>query len=198
MIITKATAPITPFTIDIAQSVLDDLQERLARTRWTDGVAEAGWSYGVDVAYLKELAEYWRTGYNWREHETALNRLPHFITTVDGTDIHFIHLRGKGPKPTPLILTHGWPDSFYRFDKVIAMLTDPEAHGGTPEDAFDVVVPSIPGFGFSQRRSLSSGAVADLWARLPSAMLSARQTVRTKEDSGARCSMCMFMRSLSL
>lgn len=157
---------IIPFTIDIPQTTLDDLQERLARTRWPDEAPGAGWSMGTSLAYLRELTAYWQDGYDWRKHEAALNEVPQFKTELDGLELHFVHVRGKGPNPTPLLLTHGWPDSFYRFHKVIPMLTDPEAYGGNAEDAFDVVIPSVPGFGFSERRALSSGAVADLWAKL--------------------------------
>src|SRR5689334_16203271 len=111
---TTTTSQGAPFVINIPQAVLDDLRERLGRTRWTDDVAGAGWGYGVDLAYLKELAEYWRTRYDWRVHEAALNRLPQFTAEVDGVRVHFVHLRGTGPNPQPLLLTHGWPDSFYR------------------------------------------------------------------------------------
>ncbi len=132
----------------------------------SDDVEGAGWSMGTDAAYLKELVVYWRDGYDWRKHEAELNALPQFKADIDGTTIHFVHVKGKGPNPRPLILTHGWPDSFHRFHKVIPLLTDPEAHGGKAEDAFDVVVPSIPGFGFSERKAMASSAVADLWAKL--------------------------------
>ena len=157
---------IHPFTIDISQADLDDLQERLARTRWTDDVEGAGWSYGVDLAYVKELVNYWQHSYDWCKHEAELNAFQQFKAAVDGVNIHFIHERGRGPNPTPIILTHGWPDSFYRFHKIIPMLTNPEQYGGTAEDAFDVIVPSIPGFGFSERKALPGSAVADLWAKL--------------------------------
>lgn len=161
-----ADAAIHPFTIDVPQATLDDLGERLARTRWPDEAAGAGWSMGTNIEYLKQLVSYWRDGYDWRTHEAELNRLPQFTAVVDGVTIHFVHQRGKGPNPTPLLLTHGWPDSFFRFSRIIPMLTDPESYGGKAEDAFDVVVPSLPGFGFSQRTSMSSGAVAELWAKL--------------------------------
>ena len=121
---------------------------------------------GTSLEYLKELADYWQHGYDWRAHEAALNALPQFKAEVNGTVIHFIHVKGKGPNPTPIILTHGWPDSFHRFHKVIPLLTDPEANGGRAEDAFDVIAPSVPGFGFSERKAVASSAVADLWAKL--------------------------------
>lgn len=157
---------VKPFAINVPQATLDDLSVRLANTRWPDEAPGAGWSMGTSLEYLKTLTDYWRHSYNWREHETALNALPQFKTDVGGTEIHFVHVKGRGPNPTPLLLTHGWPDSFYRFHKVIPRLTDPAAHGGKAEDAFDVVVPSVPGFGFSERKAMSSSAVADLWAGL--------------------------------
>lgn len=157
---------IEPFTINVPQATLDDLKARLARTRWTDEVDGAGWSMGTSLGYLKELTDYWQHHYDWRKHEAELNALPQFKADIDGTNIHFVHVKGKGPNPTPIILTHGWPDSFHRFHKVIPLLTDPEAHGGRAEDAFDVIVPSIPGFGFSERKAMASSAVADLWAKL--------------------------------
>lgn len=155
-----------PFTINIPQSTLDDLHDRLARTRWPDAVEEAGWAYGVDPAYMRELADYWQHRYDWRQQEAKLNQFHHFKATVDGVNIHFIHERGEGASPIPLILTHGWPDSFYRFHKVIPMLTNPTRYGGKAEEAFDVIVPSVPGFGFSDRRAMSEAQVAALWAKL--------------------------------
>lgn len=157
---------IEPFTISVPQATLDDLKARLGRTRWPDEASGAGWSMGTSLGYLKELTEYWQNGYDWRAHEVELNALPQFKADINGTNIHFIHVKGKGPNPTPIILTHGWPDSFYRFHKVIPMLTDPEKYGGKAEDSFDVIVPSIPGFGFSERKAMASSAVADLWAKL--------------------------------
>jgi pimeloyl-ACP methyl ester carboxylesterase len=142
---------VQPFTINIQQGVLDDLWARLARTRWPDQIEGAGWEYGTNLEYLRELVSYWQNQYDWRTQEAALNQFAHFRTEIDGYGLHFIHERGKGPKPLPLILTHGWPDSFYRMIKIIPMLTDPARFGGDPADAFDVVVPSIPGYGFSDR-----------------------------------------------
>ena len=155
-----------PFTIDIPEATLDDLQQRLGRTRWPDQAEGAPWSMGTNLEYLQELSDYWQHSYDWRQHEAALNTLPQFKLMVDGVEIHFVHVRGQGPNPTPLLLTHGWPDSFYRFHKVIPMLSDPASYGGKAEDAFDVIVPSLPGFGFSERRAMGSRAVADLWAKL--------------------------------
>lgn len=158
-----------PFRIDIPQHDLDDLHARLAHTRWPGEVEGAGWDYGTNLAYLKGLTEYWQHGFDWREQERQLNNFQQFRAEIDGFGLHFIHERGRGPNPTPLLLTHGWPDSFYRFYKLIPMLTDPERFGGRAEDSFDVVVPSIPGYGFSDQpsqRGFSTQQTADLFARL--------------------------------
>lgn len=155
-----------PYTLNIHPVILEDLQERLLDTRWPIAYTNTDWNYGVNIDYMKALINHWLHNYNWRKHEEELNNFKHFKAEVDGVNIHFIHEKGKGPNPKPLILTHGWPDSFYRFHKVIPMLTDPEKYGGSPEDAFDVIVPSIPGFGFSDRKAMSSGSVADLWLKL--------------------------------
>lgn len=137
-----------PFQIAVPDAVLDDLRERLARTRWPDALPGTGWEYGADVDYVRELCDYWRTGYDWRRHEAELNRYPQFLQEVDGVDLHFYHVRGRGRAPFPLLLVHGWPGSVYEFHHLIGPLTDPAAHGGEPADAFDVVVPALPGFGF--------------------------------------------------
>jgi len=159
----------TPFTIHVAGAILDDLRLRLAATRWPDAIEGAGWTYGFSLGYLKELTGYWRDRFDWHEQERRLNAFPQFRARVDGLGIHFIHQRGKGPRPLPLVLTHGWPGSFAEFREIIPLLTDPAAHGGDPADAFDVVVPSIPGYGFSERPStpgMTSFRIADLWAAL--------------------------------
>ena len=139
------------FVIETPQATLDDLRERLHRTRWSDDVLGQGWQSGTDPEYLRALANYWLSGFDWRKQEAALNRFAHFRADIEGLGVHFIHERGKGEQPLPLILSHGYPDSFVRFAKVIPMLTDPSAHGGDARDAFDVVVPSLPGYGFSDR-----------------------------------------------
>ena len=110
---------VEPFQINVSQEVLDDLRQRLQRTRWPDAVEGAGWDYGTNLDYMKELTSYWQHQYNWRRHEAELNQFAQFKATIDGVDIHFIHERGQGPDPLPIILTHGWPDSFYRFHKII-------------------------------------------------------------------------------
>jgi pimeloyl-ACP methyl ester carboxylesterase len=134
----------------------------------SSGVEGTNWEAGTNLNYLKELVAYWRDTYDWRKHEAALNQFPHFKTEVDDIGIHFIHERGKGSNPFPLILTHGYPDSFYRFAKIIPILTDPESFGGRAEDAFDVVVPDLPGYGFSDRpRKMGTVfRVNDIWTRL--------------------------------
>lgn len=156
----------TPFKIDVAQTVLDDLNTRLKATRWPDEPENAGWNYGTNPAYLKELVNYWQSKFDWRKQETLLNSFPQFKTQIDGVNIHFIYVKGKGPHPKPLILTHEWPDSYFRFYKVIPMLTDPASYGGDPNQSFDVIIPSIPGFGFSDPVTLPSTKTADLWASL--------------------------------
>ncbi|WP_169944028.1 epoxide hydrolase family protein [Microbispora sp. H11081] len=137
------------FRVEIPQADLDDLNRRLAATRWPDELPGVGWDRGVPLAYLKDLAEYWRTSYDWRAAERRLNQYPQFVTEIDGANVHFIHVRSPEPHATPLILTHGWPGSVAEFLDVIGPLTDPAAHGGDPADAFHVVIPSIPGYGFS-------------------------------------------------
>ncbi|WP_216216103.1 epoxide hydrolase family protein [Amycolatopsis aidingensis] len=138
-----------PFRIEIPQAKLDDLHRRLENTRWPDEVPGAGWARGVPVGYLKELAEYWRGTFDWRAMEARLNELPQFTTEIDGANIHFVHVTSPEPDATPLLITHGWPSSFVEFLDVIGPLTDPRAHGGDPADAFHLVIPTIPGFGFS-------------------------------------------------
>jgi len=164
---------IRPFQVNIPSPALDDLRARLARTRWPDEVPAAGWDYGANLAYMRELVTYWGSGFDWRREERAMNALPHFRADVEGVGIHFIHLRGRhlrgrGPAPMPLLITHGWPSSFVEMLALIPLLADPGAHGGDPADAFDVVVPSVPGFGFSDRpgRGMTRSRVAELWARL--------------------------------
>ena len=164
---------VQPFKIDVAQDVLDDLRERLADTRWPDEIEGAGWAYGTNLGFMKALAKAWQD-FDWRAQEASLNQLPHFITEIDGLKIHFIHVRGGGPNPTPLLLTHGWPDSFLRFHKVIPMLTDPASYGGDPADSFDVIVPSVPGFGFSDRPTqpgMNATRVAQIFHRLMTEVL---------------------------
>jgi microsomal epoxide hydrolase len=139
--------PPRPFSIDVPDAVLDDLRDRLARVRWPEPVRGAGWDYGADVAYLSKLCAYWRDGYDWRHWEARLNEPPGFLCEVDGVGLHFWHVRGAGRAPMPLLLLHGWPGSMVEFLELVGPLTDPGQHGEAA-DAFDVVVPSLPGFGF--------------------------------------------------
>jgi pimeloyl-ACP methyl ester carboxylesterase len=160
---------IQPLTIHIPQADLDDLQDRLKRTRWPDEVDDAGWDYGANLAYMQELIAYWRTTFDWRSQEQTINAFANFRAEIDGVGIHFIHEHGKGSNPIPLVLTHGWPSSFAEMLKIIPMLTDPNQYGADPADSFDVIVPSIPGFGFSDRplqRGMTRSRVADLWVHL--------------------------------
>jgi pimeloyl-ACP methyl ester carboxylesterase len=159
------------FTLRTDPAALDDLRTRLRATRWPDAPQDAGWSMGTDVGYLRELAAYWADGFDWPAQEAALARLPHYRVRLGGLGIHFVHARAaasSGPA-LPLVLSHGWPDSFWRYAKVIPLLTDPGAHGADPADAFDVVVPDMPGYGYSDHpigAALDSMAVAGLWAEL--------------------------------
>ncbi|MCW2722303.1 epoxide hydrolase, partial [Pseudonocardia sp.] len=137
-----------PFTSQTAPAALEDLRARLRATRWPDTPEDAGWSLGTDLAYLRELVAYWADGFDWPAQEAALGRLPRFRVPLGGLGIHFVHVRAPAPAGPvlPLVLCHGWPDSFWRYAKVIPLLTDPGAHGADPADAFDVVVPDMPGF----------------------------------------------------
>jgi pimeloyl-ACP methyl ester carboxylesterase len=160
---------IEKFTINISDSLLADLTRRLDATRWPDELENVGWELGSSLSYMKSLADYWRNGYEWRRQEATLNQLPQYRVALDGFHVHVVHVRSKHPKPLPLIITHGWPGSFVEMVKLIPLLTDPEAHGGSAEDAFDVIVPSLPGYGFSDRpteRGMNPFKVAALWARL--------------------------------
>ena len=160
---------VRPYTVSIPQAVLDDLHERLAHTRWPDEIPATGWEYGADLKYMTAVVEYWRTRFDWRAQERAISAFPHFRAIVDGVGIHFIHEKGRGPAPIPIIITHGWPGSFLEMLRLIPLLTDPVSHGTDPRDAFDVVVPSLPGFGFSDRpaqHGMSPFRIADLWAKL--------------------------------
>jgi pimeloyl-ACP methyl ester carboxylesterase len=148
------------FTIDIPQATLDDLHARLARTRWPDEVERAGWDYGANLGYLKSLVDYWQQTFDWRAQERLLNTFPQFTTEIDDIHLHFLHVKGKGTHPLPLLISHGWPGSFFEMYKIIGPLTDPESFGGDPVDAFDVVVPSLPGYGFSGPTNVRGVTVA--------------------------------------
>jgi pimeloyl-ACP methyl ester carboxylesterase len=163
------SAEIVEFRLDVPEADLDDLRERLARTRFPERETVADWSQGIPLAYVKELCEYWRDGYDWRRVEARLNAIGQLRTEIDGLGIHFLHARSPHPGALPLLLTHGWPGSVVEFFKVIGPLVDPPAHGGDAADAFDVVCPSLPGYGFSDKPSEPGWGVpriAAAWAQL--------------------------------
>jgi pimeloyl-ACP methyl ester carboxylesterase len=160
---------IRPFRIDIAQADLDDLAERLRRTRFAAPLPGDDWDTGVPIICLSELVDYWGEGYDWRAQEATLNGYPQFTTKIDGQNIHFLHVRSPEPDALPLVLTHGWPGSFVEFLEVIGPLTDPRAHGGDPADAFHLVIPTLPGFGFSgpvTDTGWNTTRIASAWAEL--------------------------------
>ena len=176
------------FSIKVEDDVLVDLRARLARARWPDEVPGGGWGHGTDLGYMKGLVQHWRERYDWRAHEARLNRFRHFTVALDGVDLHFIHEPGRGPAPMPLLLSHGWPGSIAEFEKVLPMLTDPAAFGGDPADAFTVVAPSLPGYGFSFRPGqprFDIAAIADTFATLMTDVLGYRRYVAQGGDWGA-------------
>jgi pimeloyl-ACP methyl ester carboxylesterase len=161
--------PITPFRVHVPDAVLDDLHDRLDRTRTPSAVAGAGWAYGTEPGFLADLLSHWRLGFDWRAAERALNGMPQFTAEVDGHRLHFVHVRGTGENPVPLLFSHGWPGSFWEVHKILGPLTDPAAHGGDPADAFDVIAPSLPGYGFSpdpQVPGMHAGRIGELFAGL--------------------------------
>ena len=163
-----------PFHVSIPQAAIDRILTRVRETRWPDRLETSDWSYGANWDYMKALAEYWTTRFDWRKAEANLNRYPQFLAHVGDFDIHFYHVKGRGPKPVPLILTHGWPGSVLEFVEAIGPLTDPARFGGSPDDAFDVVVPSVPGFGFSSKpkgKPVGLTTTATLWNRLMTEVL---------------------------
>ena len=154
---------IKPFTVNILQSILDDLKLRLALTRWPDELSGSAWKYGADLAYMKKLTQYWQHSFDWRKVEREINAYPNFMADIDGHQIHFMHIKGKGKRSVPLIITHGWPGSFLEMMKLIPLLTE------NADFSFDLVIPSIPGFGFSGKPNeagCNSAFVADLWHQL--------------------------------
>ncbi len=158
-----------PLSIPFSQDAIDDLRDRLVRTRWPDEVPGSNWEYGFNLRFLQEICAYWREEFDWKTQVERLSRFDHFRYIADEIGIHFIHERGKGPNPMPLILTHGWPGSFLEMLRILPLLTDPAAHGGDSLDSFDVVIPSLPGYGFSDRpgsRGMNTFRIAELWAGL--------------------------------
>ncbi|MBO9153768.1 epoxide hydrolase family protein [Chitinophaga sp. GCM10012297] len=147
---------VQPFKIDVQPSVLDDLQQRLRQTRWPESPEDTGWKYGTDPLFLKSLVAYWQNGYDWRKQEAALNSIPQFTAEIDGLSVHFLHIKSKSSNARPLLLLHGWPDGFYRYVKVIPLLTND----------YDLVIPSIPGFGFSSRVAKTDDGSANIFATL--------------------------------
>lgn len=163
------TDAITPYTAQIPDVDLQDLRTRLGRVRWPDEVADAGWDYGVPLAYVRELAARWREGFDWRAQENRLNAYPQFLTTIDGDQIHFLHVRSPEADALPLIITHGWPMSVFEYLDLIGPLSDPRAHGADPADAFHLVIPSVPGIGFSgptRARGWDTARIARAWVAL--------------------------------
>ncbi|SKC46906.1 Pimeloyl-ACP methyl ester carboxylesterase [Ohtaekwangia koreensis] len=156
---TNTMKNVTEFKVSISQSDLTDLTARLKNTRWPGEAPGSEWSYGTSEVYMKKLVNYWTTSYDWRKQEVALNKYPQYIAEVDGIKIHFQYIKGSSKNSKPLILTHGWPDSYYRFHKIIPLLT-------TGDQSFDLIIPSIPGFGFSEKKSVTTETVADLWKKL--------------------------------
>ena len=160
---------VQPYRVHVADDILDDMRERLDRTRWPDEIPGSSWDYGSNLDYVKDLASYWRNEFDWRAQEEAINSLTHYRADVDGFGIHFIQERGKGPDPMPILLSHGWPSTFTEMLKIIPMLADPASHGGDARDSFHVIVPSLPGYGFSDQtreRGVSVIRIADLWTTL--------------------------------
>lgn len=176
-----------PFRIEVSDEVLADLRARLDRVRWPDEPPGGGWEYGTELRYLQALVRHWREGYDWRAHEARLNRLRHFTVALDGVDLHFVHEPGRGPAPMPLLLSHGWPGSIAEFERIIPMLTDPASFGGDPADAFTVVAPSLPGYGFSHRpgQRFDVREIAQVFATLMTDVLGYRRFAAQGGDWGA-------------
>ncbi len=178
----------TRFIVDIPFAVIDELRRRAAGTRWPIDFANAQWAYGTQLDYLKELIAYWVDGYDWEIHQEAMNQYQHYKATIQGVPIHFIHEPGKGPNPIPIILSHGWPWTFWDYEKVIRPLSDPAAFGADPRDSFDVVIPSLPGFGFStplKVPGINYWRTADLWVELMQSVLGYKKFAAGGGDWGA-------------
>lgn len=184
----------TPFELHVDPGVLADLRERLQRTRWPDEPPLEPWSTGSSVAYVKALCEYWGDGFDWRAEEAKLNAFPQFKVPLSGIDLHFLHVPGKGPRPLPLLLSHGWPGSVFEFLKIIPMLTDPARFGGDPADAFTVVAPSLPGYGLSFRPGqprFPVEQIADMFAQLMRDVLGYERFAAQGGDWGAFITSCL-------
>lgn len=177
-----------PYIISIPQDVLADLERRLRATDWPDDVDNEDWYYGINAQYLRDLVAYWIDGFQWRAVERDINAFDHYRTLIDDVPIHFMRVKGKGRNPLPLILTHGWPWTFWDMHRVARPLADPAAFGGDPDDTFDVIVPSLPGFGFSTpslRGGMNFWKTADLWHRLMTEHLGFSRFAAAGGDWGA-------------
>ena len=185
-----------PFSIPFSQRAVSDLRDRLGRTRWLDEIPGSAWEYGVSFQFLQEICEYWRDQFDWKAQVERLSAFHHYRYVADGLGVHFIHERGKGSSPMPLILTHGWPGSFLEMLRIIPVLTDPASYGGDPSDSFDVVVPSMPGYGFSDRparRGINTFSIAGLWVGLMNE-LGYRRFAAQGGDIGASVSTILGLR----
>jgi len=188
-------SPCQPFSIDIPNDTLDDIQTRVRNYPWHEMPIDGGWNYGTNLDYMKELCDYWVSDYDWRKEEARLNRFSHFKAMIDGIDLHFIHEKGSGSNPTPLIISHGWPGTVVEFLDFIDLLAHPENHGGKVEDAFDVVAPSLPGFGFSgcPARPYGPRKMADIFSKLMTNVLGYEHFIAQGGDwGGAICSWLGF------
>ena len=180
--------PMKRFNIHVSDEVLMDLKMRLNHVRWPSQFNNLLWDRGTNLEYLQALVAYWRDNFDWRKQETDLNQLNHYQSVIDGVNIHFVYERGKGPNPLPIILTHGWPDSFLRYKKIIPLLTDPVRHNADAQDSFDVIIPSIPGFGFSslsEDRVLNNHFTSSLWKSLMTDVLGYKKFVAGGGDMGS-------------
>jgi len=175
----------TEFQVNISQLVLDDLKARIKNTRWTDEIIGSGWGYGTNLSYLNELALYWVEKFDWRAQELYINSFHQYKEKIDDCLVHFVYEKGKGSNPIPLIISHGWPSSFTEMLKIIPMLTDPDRYGGKEEDAFDVIVPSLPGYGFSSPRKHGHIRAHELWAKLMTDILGYKKFLAQGTDVGA-------------
>ncbi len=187
---------VAPFSLPYSESAVEDLRRRLACTRWPDEIAGSGWKYGISLEFMRRLCDYWQTRFDWKAQLEKLSALHHYRCSIEGIGIHFIHERGQGPAPVSLILTHGWPGSFLEMLKIIPLLTDPAQNGGDPDDSFDVVVPSLPGFGFSDRPAkagVNTFQIAELWAGLMTELGYSRFAVQGG-DFGAAVSTILGLR----
>lgn len=184
-----------PYRIRIPDADIADLKRRLGRVRWPNEPAEGGWRFGSNLAYMQKLIGHWHDSYDWREHEARLNAFPHHTVEIDGQLIHYIHEPGSGAVPRPLLLTHGWPSSFMEFLDVIEPLAHPERIGGDTAEAFDVVVASLPGFGFSgaPQKPMSARTIAGLWHKLMTQVLGYRHFVAQGGDWGSLVTSCLAL-----